>query len=125
MTVPTGQTCPTLQLAPITAADYNTWATFNNQPLSTTPAGAAQLAAIRATVNANRLSTGGLPPDFYHVPLPQGFASQNALSFDITKLDQYKLYRIRQTYETNFGTLTGGRPETSPRYVQFGIRIFF
>ncbi len=112
---------------PITAAEYNAWATFNNQPLSTTAAGAAQLAQIRANVNATRANggTGGLPLDFFHVQLPQGFATRNPLSFDITKLDQYKLYRIRQNYDTNFGTLTGGNPNTTPRYIQFGIRIFF
>jgi len=114
---------------PITAAEYNTWATFNNQPLSTTTAGAAQLAQIRANVNATRANggTGGLPLDFFHVQLPQGFATRNPLSFDITKLDQYKLYRIRQTYDTNFGTLTGSDTARglTPRYIQFGIRIFF
>ncbi len=111
---------------PITTAEYNTWATFNSQPLASTPAGAAQLAAIRATVNATRPSgTGALPLDFFHVPLPEGFASRDANSFDIKTLEGFKLYRIRQRYDTNFGTLTGGRPETSPRYVQFGIRIFF
>jgi hypothetical protein len=111
---------------PITAAQYNTWATINNQPLSTTPAGAAQLAAIRATVNATRTGgTGPLPNDFFHVALPQGFASRLADSFDIRTLEGFKLYRIRQTYDTNFGTLTGTDSSQNPRYVQFGIRIFF
>ena len=111
---------------PLTAAEYNTWATFNNQPLASTPAGAAQLAAIRGTVNATRPGgTGALPLDFFHVPLPQGFATRDPLSFDIRTLEGYKLYRLRQTYDPNFGTLTGNRPETSPRYIQFGIRIFF
>jgi len=59
------------------------------------------------------------------VQLPQGFATTNPLSFDIRSLDQYKLYRIRQTYDSNFGTLTGNDPNNPPRYVQFGIRIFF
>jgi hypothetical protein len=110
---------------PITAAEYNTWAAFNNQPLSTTTAGAALLAQIRANVNATRPNsgTGGLPPEFFHVMLPEGFASTNPLSFDIRNLEQYKLYRLRQTYDQNFGTLTA--TDTSPRYIQFGIRIFF
>ena len=116
---------------PITAAEYNVWATFNNQPLSSTPAGAAQLAAIRANVNATRSAgnlgpqTGGLPLDFFHVPLPQGFATKNALAFDITNLAGYKLYRLRQTYDQNFGTLVSSQTFSQPRYVQFGIRIFF
>jgi hypothetical protein len=110
---------------PITAAEYNTWATFNNQPLSTTAAGAAQLTQIRANVNATRLNggTGNLPNDFFHVQLPEGFATKNPLAFDIRDLSQYKLYRLRQTYDQSFGSLTA--VDTTPRYVQFGIRIFF
>jgi hypothetical protein len=111
---------------PITTAEYNTWATFNNQPLANTPAGAAQLAAIRANVNATRPSgTGPLPLDFFHVQLPEGFATRDRLTYDIRTLEGFKLYRIRGNYDANFGTLTGGRPETSPRYIQFGLRIFF
>jgi hypothetical protein len=116
---------------PITAAEYNAWATFNGQPLSSTPAGAALLAQIRGNVNATRqpgpggAQTGGLPVDFFHVPLPQGFATRDPLSFDIRNLEGFKLYRIRQTYDANFGTLTGNTPNTLPRYIQFGIRIFF
>jgi hypothetical protein len=116
---------------PITAAEYNTWATFNGQPLSTTPAGAANLAAVRSNVNATRQTgpqgaqTGGLPLNFFHVPLPQGFATRDPLSFDIRTLEGFKLYRIRQTYDSNFGTLTGQTPNTLPRYIQFGIRVFF
>lgn len=115
---------------PITAAEYNAWATFNGQPLSTTSAGAALLAQIRGNVNATRQTgpagpqTGGLPLDFFHVPLPQGFATRDALSFDIRTLEGFRLYRIRQTYDTNFGTLTG-TSNTQPRYIQFGIRVFF
>jgi hypothetical protein len=121
---------------PLTIAQYNTWATFwntnnpgNTVPIQSTVAGApinATLQGIRDTVNATRPGgTGNLPPAFYHVPLPTGFATKDPLSFDIRTLDGFKLYRIRLNYDANFGTLTGGRPETSPRYVQFGIRIFF
>jgi hypothetical protein len=116
---------------PITAAEYNAWATFNGQPLSTTTAGAAILAQVRANVNVTRQvgpsgpQTGGLPLDFFHVPLPQGFATRDPLSFNITSLDGFKLYRLRQTYDANFGTLTGGSANTLPRYIQFGIRLFF
>lgn len=115
----------------ITAAEYNAWATFNGQPLSTTPAGAAMLAQIRGNVNATRqpgpagAQSGGLPLDFFHVQLPQGFATRDPLSFDIRNLEGFKLYRIRQTYDANFGTLTGNTSNTLPRYIQFGIRVFF
>jgi carboxypeptidase family protein len=116
---------------PITAAEYNAWATFNGQPLSTTAAGATLLAQIRGNVNATRQTgpagpqTGGLPLNFFHVPLPQGFATKDALSFDIRTLEGFRLYRIRQTYDANFGTLTGNTSNTLPRYIQFGIRVFF
>jgi hypothetical protein len=116
---------------PITAAEYNAWATFNGQPLSTTSAGAAILSQIRTNVNSTRQTgptgpqTGGLPLDFFHVPLPQGFATKDPLSFDITSLQGFKLYRIRQTYDPNFGTIVGNTPNTNPRYIQFGVRVFF
>jgi hypothetical protein len=121
---------------PITIAQYNTWAGIWNaaHPTDTVPVQSAAagavinptLQAIRGNVNATRASgTGPLPNEFFHVPLPQGFASKLADTFDIRTLDGYKLYRIRQTYDTNFGTLTGNHPSTNPRYVQFGIRIFF
>ena len=116
---------------PITAAEYNNWATLNAQPLSTTPAGAAILAQVRANVNATRQTgpqgaqSGGLPLDFFHVPLPQGFATRDPLSFDIRTLDGFKLYRIRQNYDSSFGTLAGSSSILLPRYVQFGIRVFF
>lgn len=109
-------------LQPITAAEYNIWATANNQPLSTTTAGAAQLTAIRNTVNATRLPSGALPLDFFHTRIPEGFATTAATTFDIRTLEGFKLYRLRQTYDANFGTL---RELQNPRYVQFGIRIFF
>jgi outer membrane receptor protein involved in Fe transport len=129
---------------PITAAEYNTWAAFNGKPLAPasgvtgTPEGAALLAAVRANVNAVRLAprpgstSGALPDSFFHTILPQGFATSNALSYDITTLNGYKLYRLRQTYDGNFGTLTNPQltignpaPANSQRYLQFGIRLIF
>jgi Carboxypeptidase regulatory-like domain len=125
----------------ITIAEYNTWATFWNTahpadtvPIQSTTAGApivAPLQTIRNNVNAVRLpprsgsTSGALPLNFFHVQLPQGFATTNPLAFDLRSLDQFKLYRIRQNYDTNFGTLTGVFPAQNPRYVQFGIRIIF
>ena len=132
-TFPVELTTETVQgvTQPITAAEYNTWATFNRQPLASTTEGAEILRQIRATVNATRQSgslgpqTGGLPLDFFHIRLPEGFSTRDRLSYDIRTLEGFKLYRIRGNYDPNFGTLTGSRPETSPRYIQFGIRIFF
>jgi hypothetical protein len=115
--------------AVITAAEYNTWATFNGRTPST-----AELNAIRALVNATRLPNNvvtnapasALPADFFHVRIPQGFATRNANSFDITTLEGFKLYRLRQTYDPNFGTLFAVQSNTGgPRYIQFGIKIYF
>ncbi|HEX8138068.1 MAG TPA: TonB-dependent receptor [Pyrinomonadaceae bacterium] len=113
----------------ITAADYNAWATANGQPLQPVdaqnrPVNAIipTLAQIRANVDAVRLSTGALPLDFFHTRLPEGFATTSPLAFDIRNLQGFRLYRLRQTYDTNFGTL---REVQQPRYIQFGIRIFF
>jgi len=126
---------------PITIAEYNTWANTwntnnpgNTVPLQSTTAGApinSTLQGIRDNVNATRQTgslgaqTGGLPLDFYHIQLPTGFATRDPLSFDIRNLNNYKLYRIRQTYDANFGTLVGNTPNTLPRYIQFGVRLFF
>ena len=105
---------------PITQAEFNTWVAFD----PTNRAGTT-LAQVRANVNATRLNSGvgGLPNDFFHVRLPEGFATTNPLSFNIATLEGYKLYRLRQTYDQNFGSLTA--VDTTPRYVQFGIRIYF
>jgi hypothetical protein len=131
---------------PITAAEYNAWAAFNGRPLATatgvtgTPEGNALLLQIRQTVNAVRLpprpgqTSGALPDDFFHVLIPQGFATTNPLSYDITSLNGFKLWRLRNAYEANFGSLTSGavgnsfgspNPGTSSRYIQFGIRLIF
>jgi hypothetical protein len=120
---------------PITIAEYNTWATFWNAahpndlvPIQSTAANAAinsTLQGIRNNVNVTRLNggTGGLPPEFFHTQLPEGFATTYPLAFNIRNLNDFKLYRIRQTYDQNFGSLTA--TDTSPRYIQFGLRIFF
>ena len=110
----------------ITTAEYNAWATANGKPQSTTTEGAALLTQIRSNVNRVRLPSNALPVDFYHVAIPQGFSSRQATSFDITTLDGFKLYRLRQTYDTNFGTLFAPQANTGgPRYIQFGLKFFF
>jgi len=108
----------------LTTAEYNTWAVANNQPQTTTPAGTSQYNAINAMVNATRIGgvNGALPTDFFHVPLPQGFAAKNANAFDITTLNGFKLYRLRQAYGNGFGQL---RELGQPRYIQFGLKIYF
>ncbi len=119
-------------LQPITLTEYNAWAAFNGQPTAVangTGAGNVIYDQVRATVNAVRLparpgiTTGGaLANDFFHVTLPQGFATTNPLAFDIRNLTGFKLYRIRQNYDTNFGSLFAVQ---NPRYIQFGLKLFF
>ena len=106
---------------PVTLAEYNAWAAFNGRPAATGAADPALLAVQNLTIN-NRLPSGAIPLNFYSVPVPQGFASANPNSFDITTLQGMKLYRLRQTYDANFGTLFA---VPNPRYIQFGIRVFF
>jgi hypothetical protein len=112
----------------INATDYNAWATANSQPLSTTPAGAAILAQVQQIVISNRLPSGALPNNFFSVPLPQSFWATPATGFDIRNIDSYKLYRLRQAYNAGFGQLYypgGGSGYGSPRYIQFGLKLFF
>ena len=90
---------------------------------------------VRLTPRAGQPVGGGaLPDNFFSIPLTQGFATTNPLAFDLTTLDGFKLWRLRNAYEANFGTLTSGQvgnsfgspnPGTSPRYLQFGIRLIF
>ena len=63
-----------------------------------------------------------LPADFFHARLPQGFATTSANSFDITSIDGYKLYRLRQAYGQGFGQLVS---VNNPRYIQIGLKFFF
>ncbi len=107
---------------PISAAEYDAWATLNAQPLSNTSPGTAQLTSIQQMVNSTRLASGALPTSFWSLALPQGFATKDANTFDIRTLDGFKLYRLRQTYSTSFGQL---RELGLPRYIQFGVKIFF
>lgn len=106
---------------PVTLAEYNAWAVFNGRPQAANANDPALIAVQNLTVN-NRLPSGAIPLNFYSVPVPEGFATRNANSFDITTLQGLKLYRLRQTYDANFGTLFANN---NPRYLQFGIRLFF
>lgn len=142
-------TCPAtssnsnpIRTSAISPTEYDSWATFNNQPLSNTPAGAAIMAQIRSTIDATRVAArpgqpvggGALPDNFFSVQVPEGFATINPLTYDIRTLTGFQLWRLRNSYEANFGSLTSGsvgnsfgspNPGTSPRYIQFGIRLIF
>jgi Carboxypeptidase regulatory-like domain len=107
--------------APVTLAEYNAWATFNSQPTITSATDPALVAVQNLTIT-NRLPSGAIPLDFFSIRVPQGFATRNPNSFDIRTLEGLKHYRLRQTYDANFGTLFA---VNNPRYVQFGLRFFF
>ena len=106
----------------LTTAAYNTWATANNQPQYTTPAGTTIYNNIVSMVNAQKTTAGALPADFFRVSLGQNFYGKAANSYDITTLSGYKLYQLRTAYATNFGTLYNS---STPRYVQFGVKLYF
>lgn len=106
----------------VTAAEYDAWARFNGKPLSSTTAGAALFNQARNVVLNSRNSAGVLPDSFFSVPVPQGFARANALGFDITQVEQFKLYRLRQAFRDTFGQLWS---LPSPRQVQMSVRICF
>jgi hypothetical protein len=109
----------------LSAADYNTWATANGQPLASTTAGTALLNQINAMVNTYRAggtANGALPLDFFRVKLSQNFWGPAATSYDIRIIDGYKLFRLRQQWNTSGGDLY---QSGSPRYIQFGVKIFF
>ena len=110
------------------AAEYNSWAAANGKPLQSTPEGAALFAQTQAVVNGSKLPSGVLPPNFFTVPLPANFYGTAANAFDITTVQGFKNYRLRQAYNTAFGQLYypgGGSGYGAPRYIQLGIKIFF
>jgi len=108
--------------ATLTTAAYNTWAAANNQPTTATAAGTTIYNNVVAMVNGQKTASGALPANFFSVPLGSNFYGKNPNSFDITTLQGYKLYQLRSTYATNFGTLYNNG---TPRYIQFGVKLYF
>lgn len=108
--------------AALNSTDYNTWATANGQPLASTTAGTALLNQINAMVNAQKTAAGALPSNFFAIQLPSNFYGKPAASYDITTLQGYKYFRLRQAYATNFGTLY---QNGQSRYLQFGVKLYF
>jgi hypothetical protein len=97
-------------------ADVTTWNAFASGRN-------ANLTQVNNLIVGARLPSGALPLDYFRVPIPEGFATTNPNAFDITTLQGLKLYRLRQAYDTNFGALNAAFSQ--PRYIQFGLRIFF
>jgi hypothetical protein len=97
----------------------------NNQPAYSATAGTpgnTLYNQIVNMVNAQKTASGALPANFYTVPLAANFFATPANSFDITTLNGYKQYQLKQSYGTNFGTLYNAN---TPRYIQFGIKLYF
>ncbi len=108
--------------AKLTAAQYNAWAAFNNQPLAGSSAGLAEMNQINGQITSNLNGAGVLPANFFTVALPAGFATSNANAFDIRTVQGLKLYRLRQSFNQGFGGLY-----TPPiqRTIEFAIKIYF
>jgi hypothetical protein len=111
--------------AVLSAADYNTWATANNQPQASTAAGTAILNQINAMVNTFRAggtAAGALPLNFFSLPLPANFYGTQAANFNIQTPDGFKLFRLRQQFNTSGGDLYNSG---TSRYIQFGVKFYF
>jgi len=111
-------------LATLTTTEYNTWAQVNNQPLYGTTSGTALYNQIENMIIANRVTGAtAMPPNFFSIPVPEGFTQMNANSFDITTLNGYKEYRLGQTWDQRFGTLSTTGEQA--RLIQFSARFSF
>ena len=73
-------------------------------------------------VNAQKNSAGVLAPNFFSIPLGDNFYGKQPANFDITTLNGFKLFRLRQAYTTSFGDIYNAG---TPRFIQFGIKLFF
>jgi hypothetical protein len=109
----------------LSTSAYTTWAVANGQPAYSSTVGSPGYVLynqIVNMVNAQKTASGGLPANFYSVPLAPNFWATPANSFDITTLNGYKQYQLKQSYATNFGTLYNSN---TPRYIQLGIKFYF
>ncbi|MBP1596725.1 MAG: Cna domain protein [Acidobacteria bacterium] len=124
----------------ISNSEYDAWANYSpsTRPPRNTPAGAALLAQINLMIRSYNTNPAGqaaamvLPRDFFVTPVPQGFHSVNLNSFDITKVEDLKLYRLKQAYTPDrWGYLAVTRGAGSlaapytPRFLQFALKLFF
>jgi len=117
-------------------ADFNIWAKANGRIqlpsnaaqdsqglVANTIPGSALFNQIQTTMNTQRNSGGVLPANFFAVSLPANFHRTDPNSYDITTVDGYRLWRMRNAYNTGFGTLFN--PGGSSRYLQFGVKLYF
>ena len=71
---------------------------------------------------AREVLKGDAPANFFTIPLPANFYGTPATSYNITTLQGYKNYQLRNAYSTSFGTLYNNN---TPRYVQFGVKFYW
>ena len=95
----------------------------NGQPLQSTTAGAALLHQINTMVNAQKNAAGVLPANFFSIPLPAQFLRKQPANFDITTLHGYKLYQLRTGLQHQLRHDLYNN--NTPRYVQFGVKLYF
>jgi carboxypeptidase family protein len=110
----------------LSTAQFNAWADFNNKPRAGTAEGDRLRAlADQVVINGRMPGSQVLRPDFFHVPLPEGFHSLDANSFDVTTDTGLKLYRLKQAYTPDrWGYLGTGSPYT-PRFIQLALKVYF
>jgi len=120
--------------------EYDAWVNYSpsSRPARSSPAGAALLAQINTMIRGYNTNPAGqaaamvLPRDFFVKQVPQGFHSMNLNSFDITTIEQLKLYRLKQAYTPDrWGYLAVTRGAGSlaspytPRFLQFALKLYF
>jgi len=124
----------------ISNSEYDTWVNFSpsTRPARSTPAGTALLAQVNVMIRSYNTNPAGqaaamvLPRDFFVAQVPQGFHTVNLNSFDITKVEELKLYRLKQAYTPDrWGYLAVTRGAGSlaspytPRFFQFALKLYF
>ena len=110
----------------LSTAQFNAWADFNGKPRAGTAEGDRLRAlADQVVINGRVPGLQVLRADFYHVPVPEGFHSLDANTFDITTEAGLKLYRLKQAYTPDrWGYLGTGSPYT-PRFIQLALKLYF
>jgi hypothetical protein len=116
--------------ATLSTSAYNTWAAANGKPAYSSTVGSAGYNLynqIISNINSFRNSAGVLPNNFYTVQLPANFWSAAATSYDITTTQGYQYYQMKTSYNAAFGELYNAPSSgvSIPRYLQFGLKLYF
>lgn len=105
------------------AGEYNNWFNYDK----TRPTRTVAEGKMATMLNSNRVGAS-LRNDFWHFQVPQDFWSKDINSYDVTTLEGFRLYRLRQNYDGNRWGFLGsfpGRSGYSPRFIQFSLKINF